>query len=82
MFDKSTRTLMKMLFERGAVTEISGVCKVRRWQRKWTVVYHPVNDFRDEAYYTGTVAGVYSLEAEGLTLDEALNGLEKILEET
>lgn len=80
-FSITDRTLMEMLYQRGTVSEISGVCKVGRYERKWTVVFHPASIFCDESYYTGTVSGVYSQVAEGITLGEALDGLESIIKE-
>lgn len=80
-FNITDRTLMKMLFEREAISEISGICKTGRYERKWTVVFHPLGPFCDESYFTGTVSGIYSETAEGITLDEVLDGLEAIIKE-
>lgn len=81
MFNLTDRTLMKMLFERGTVSEISGVCKVGRHERRWEVLFRPVTIFRAEAYYEASVSGIYDQTATGDTLDECLDKLETIIEE-
>lgn len=80
-FAITDRTLMKMLFERGTVSEISGVCKVGRYERRWEVIFRPVTIFRAEAYYEASVSGIYDQTATGDTLDECLDKLEAIIEE-
>ena len=80
-FAITDRTLMKMLFERGTVTEFSGVCKVGRYERRWEVLFRPVTIFRAEAYYEASVSGICDQTSVGDTLDECLDKLEAIIEE-
>lgn len=80
-FTITNRKLMKMLFELGDVNQISGVCKVGRYDQTWTVFFHPVTIFRAEAGFTATVTGIYDQQAYGTTLDEVLNALEAMIEE-
>lgn len=80
-FAITDRTLMKMLFERGTVSEFSGVCKVGRYERRWEVIFRPVTIFRAEPYYEASVSGIYDQTADGDTLDECLDKLEAIIEE-
>lgn len=75
MFDKSERTLMKMLLERGTVTEIAGVVKVGCDGFRWEVRRHAPVLFGDATYYTGSLSGMYD-PIEGDTLDEVLDQLE------
>ena len=69
MFDKSTRTLIAMLLERDAVNSISGSLEDGRC---WTVSIHRPNLFRDNVTYDGCIAGAYSADFTGSTLDETL----------
>lgn len=78
MFDKSTRTLMAMLFERSAIDEISGKLDDGR---RWNVTIRRRNLFRDCVSYDGCIAGAYSEDFRGDTLDETLNKLEAHLAE-
>lgn len=74
-FPITDRTLMKMLFERGAVTEIAGVHKAGHDEYRWEVRLYTPTIFRDRVYYTGTVAGQYDA-FEGDALDAVLDQLE------
>lgn len=80
-FSTTDRTLMKMLFERGTVSEFSGACKVYGHDQKWTVRLKPVNGFREEAHFEADVTGIYNQVATGYTLDKCLDELEAILGE-
>lgn len=80
-FSLTNRKLMKMLFDLGEVNQISGVCKVGRYNQTWTVYFHPVTLCRAEAFFSATVTGIYNEEASGDTLDECLDKLEAIIEE-
>lgn len=75
MFDKSERTLIKMLLERGTVTKIAGVVKDGSHESRWEVRKHVPVLFGDETYYTGSLSGMYD-PIEGDTLDEILDQLE------
>lgn len=79
-FSITDRTLMNMIFARGTITEVSGVCKIGRYDRRWEVIYRPVTTFRAEAYYEASITGVYDRSATGETLDECLDGLEALIE--
>lgn len=78
MFDKATRTLMAMLFERGAVDEIEG--KTADGSR-WSVDCHRPNLFQDYTYFDGYVSGAYNEDFRGDTLEETLNKMDAWLEE-
>ena len=78
MFDKSTRTLMAMLFQRGLVTEIDGV--IPDTERRWNVCCYRPNLFRDETHYEGFISGVYGIDDfRGDTLDETLDKMEALI---
>ena len=78
MFDKATRTLMAMLFERGAVDEIEGETADGS---RWSVDCHRPNLFQDYTYFDGYVSGAYNEDFRGDTLEETLNKMDAWLEE-
>ena len=69
MFDKATRTLMAMLFERTTFDEYSGKLEDGR---DWSVNCRRPNLFHDYTYYDGYIAGAYQ-DFRGDTLDETLD---------
>jgi hypothetical protein len=77
MFDKSTRTLMAMLFQRGLVTTIDGV--VPGTERKFYVYHYGPNIISENDYYTGWISGIYGVVCDGSTLNEALDKLEAVV---
>ena len=79
-FTNTDRTLMEMLFRRGMVSDISGTCQVGRFHRIWSVRKMPKTEMH-EAYYSGTVGGIYEKMAIADTLTECLDGLEEIIKE-
>lgn len=76
MFDKSTRTLMAMLFQRSAIREFSGSLPDGRF---FTVSIHRAELWRDDPSYDGYIAGAYSADFVGDTLDETLNKMDAYL---
>lgn len=80
-FAITDRTQMKELFERGTITEFGGVCKVGRYECQWNVIFRPVTTFREQAYYEGSVVGIYDHSAIGENLDKCLDNLENLIEE-
>lgn len=70
MFDKTTRTLIAMMFERSTVDEISGKLDDGR---RWDVDIRRPDLFRDYTYYDGFIAGAYGADFRGDTLDETLD---------
>lgn len=78
MFDKSTRTLMAMLFERSSVDEISGKLEDGR---RWEVNISRPNLFRGYTHYDGYIAGAYSEDFRGDTLEETLDKMDAWLAE-
>ena len=79
-FTNTDRTLMAMLLQRGTAADISGYCQVGRFQRIWSVRYMPKTSMHD-AYYSGTVGGIYDKIAIADTLNECLNKLEEIIKD-
>ena len=79
MFSKTDRTLMEMLFRRGTVNEISGVCKVGRYEQTYTIRFYPVTIFRPEEFYGATVTGIYGDPVDASTLTECLDKLEAMI---
>lgn len=79
-FNLTDRTLMRMLFERGIVTEIDGVYKDGCDERRWEIRHYPKNLFRDDEHYTAMVSGIYE-EVTGETLFECLDNLEAMYAE-
>lgn len=69
MFDKSTRTLMAMLFDRSTVDEIDGKLEDGRG---WSVNCRRPTPFLDYTFYDGYIAGAYA-DFRGDTLDETLD---------
>ena len=69
MFDKSTRTLMAMLFDRSTVDEIDGKLEDGRG---WSVNCLRPTPFLDYTFYDGYIAGAYA-DFRGDTLDETLD---------
>ena len=75
MFSKTDRTLMAMMFRRGMVTEISGTYTENHIEYSWGIRFHPVDIFRAESYFTGTLSHWYE-DFTGDTLDEVLDQIE------
>lgn len=79
MFDKATRTLMTMLFDRGQISEMEGRLDE---VRIWSVTHRTKNDFRDDDYFDGWVTGApYTVDFRGDTVDEVLDKLEGYLQQ-
>ncbi len=78
MFDKSTRTMMAMMFERSTVDEING--KLDDGFYWYVHIYRP-NLFQGYTYYDGFIAGAYSEDFRGDTLDETLDKMDAWLAE-
>lgn len=78
MFDKSTRTLIAMLFERSTIDEVSGALEDGR---RWDVSIHRPNLFRDDVSYEGYITGAYNTDFRGDSLDETLDKLDAYLAE-
>lgn len=78
MFDKSTRTLMAMMFERSTVNDISGKMEDGRG---WSITCYRPNLFRDDTHYEGYIQGVYHEDFSGDTVDEALDKMQAWLAE-
>ena len=73
MFNKATRTLMAMLFERSTVDEIDGKLEDGR---AWHVNIRRPNLFQGYTFYDGYIAGEYSDDFRGDTLEETLDKME------
>ena len=73
MFNKATRTLMAMLFERSTVDEIDGKMEDGR---AWHVNIRRPNLFQGYTSYDGYIAGAYSEDFRGDTLEETLDKME------
>ncbi len=76
MFDKSTRTLMAMMFERSTVDEISGKLEDGR---RWDVDIRRPNLFQGYTYFDGYIDGAYGEDFRGDTLDETLDKMDAYL---
>lgn len=79
MFDKSTRTLMAMLFQRG-ITEMDSTVTVCGFERHVAVRLFRADMWRDEDYYMATISGRED-EFTGSTLDEVLDQLQEYIDE-
>lgn len=77
-FAITDRTLIKMLFERGTVDEIDGKLPDGR---TWSVTVHRPYLWRDYTFFDGYIAGAYSEDFRGDTLDETFAKMEAWLEE-
>lgn len=77
-FAITDRTLIKMLFERGTVDEIDGKLPDGR---TWSVTVIRPNLWRDYTFFDGYIAGAYSEDFRGATLDETFAKMEAWLEE-
>lgn len=73
MFNKATRTLMAMLFDRSTVDEIDGKMEDGR---AWHVNIRRPNLFQGYTFYDGYIAGAYSEDFRGDTLEETLDKME------
>lgn len=76
MFSKTDRTLMSMVFQRGMVTSMNGI--IPGTDRAFYVSYYNAGAFRDAHFYTGFIAGHYTEDYYGETLDETLDKIEAI----
>ena len=79
MFDKSTRTLMAMLFQRG-ITEMDTTITIGGFERHVAVRLFRADMWRDEDYYMATISGRED-EFTGTTLDEVLDQLQEYIDE-
>lgn len=70
MFDKSTRTLIAMLFERGTINEVDGILEDGR---RWSVTKHGPSLFCDYVFYSGWLAGEYREDFRGDSAEETLD---------
>lgn len=75
MFNLTDRTLMKMLFERGMVTEIDGTFKDGWDERRWEIRLFRADLWRDNSYYTVSLSG-WSEDFVGESLDDVLDKLQ------
>ena len=57
------------------VTEISGTYTENHIEYSWGIRFHPVDIFRAESYFTGTLSHWYE-DFTGDTLDEVLDQIE------
>lgn len=73
MFNKATRTMMAMLFDRSTVDEIDGKMEDGR---AWHVNIRRPNLFQDYTYFDGYVSGAYNDDFRGGTLEETLDKME------
>jgi hypothetical protein len=79
MFDKSTRTLMAMLMQRG-MTEMSRTFNINGFDRHVSIQVYRADLWRDEDYYTATISG-WEDPFTGSTLDEVLDQLQDYIDE-
>ena len=79
MFDKSTRTLMTMLFQRG-IKEMDTTVNLNGFERHVSVQVFRADMWRDEDYYMVTISGRED-EFTGSTLDEVLDQLQEYIDE-
>lgn len=77
-FAITDRTLIKMLFERGAADNIEGKLPDGR---TWSVTVIRPNLWCDYTFFDGYIAGAYSEDFRGDTLDETFAKMEAWLEE-
>lgn len=75
MFDKSTRTLMSMLFERSTINEISGKLEDGR---AYAINCRRPTPFLDYTFFDGYISGSYE-DFRGDTLDETLDKMNDFL---
>jgi len=76
-FATTDRTLMKMLFERGLVKSINGI--IPGTDRAFYVYYYDTGNFSDAPFFSGFIAGRYTDDYYGETLDETLDKMEAII---
>lgn len=69
MFDKSTRTLIAMLFERGTINEVDGILEDGR---RWSVTKHGPSLYCDFVFYSGWLAGEYREDFHGDSAEETM----------
>lgn len=74
------RNLIKMLFRRGSVSEISGTYMDGGHEGRWEIIHRVKNLFRDDDYYDIGLSGTYEWITAG-TIEEAFEKLDKMLEE-
>ena len=80
MFDKSTRTLMAMLFQRGAINEVNTTTKLNGFVHHVSIRLFRADMWRDDDYYMATISG-WEDDFIGHTLDEALDQLQEYIDE-
>lgn len=78
MFDKATRTLIAMLFERGTINEVDGILVDGR---RWSVTKHGPSLFCDYVFYAGWLAGEYREDFRGDSSEETLEKMEAYLKQ-
>lgn len=78
MFDKATRTLIAMLFERGTINEVDGILEDGR---RWSVTKHGPSLFCDYVFYAGWLAGEYCEAFRGDSSEETLEKMNAWLAE-
>lgn len=78
MFDKATRTLIVMLFERGTINEVDGILEDGR---RWSVTKHGPSLFCDYVFYSGWLCGEYREDFRGDSAEETLGKMNAWLAE-
>ena len=78
MFDKSTRTLIAMLFERGTINEVDGKLE---GGRSWSVTKHGPSLFCDYVFYSGWISGEYREDFHGDSAEETKDKMNAWFEE-
>lgn len=79
MFDKTTRTLMAMLFQRG-IKEMNTTVTVNGFERHVAIHHYRADLWRDDDCYMATISG-WEDEFTGETLDEVLDQLQDYIDE-
>ena len=74
------RNLIKMIFVRDIVSEMSGTYMDGRHERRWEIIRRKKNLFRDNESYDVGLSGCYEWESAD-TVDEALDMLEAMIQE-
>lgn len=80
MFDKTARTLMAMLFERGTIKEMDTTVTLNGFEKHVAVHHFRADMWRDDDCYMATISG-WEDEFIGSTLDEVLDQLQEYIDE-
>lgn len=76
-FAITDRTPMKMIFSRGLVKSMHGI--IPGTDRVFYVYYYDTGIFSDAPFFSGFIAGRYTDDYYGETLDETLDKMEAII---